>query len=139
MRPLPVPTVDPFTGEELVVTRVENPSTGTVIEGRFTLGWMSRLTPEQLEFVGVLLARRNNLQRLASDVGIAYNTARNRFEDIVRALGGSADEDDETSSVSKPTGRKAILRRLAAGEIDDDEARRLLAEEKQDNGETAES
>lgn len=129
-RPLPIPTVDPLTGEELVVTRLENPATGMVIEGHFTLGWMSRLTPEQLEFVGVLLQRRNNLQRMASDVGIAYNTARNRFEDIVRALGGTAD-DDEAPAPPAPTGRKAILRRLARGEIDDAEARRLLADEKE--------
>ncbi|HUP85703.1 MAG TPA: DUF2089 domain-containing protein [Acidimicrobiales bacterium] len=114
----PLPTRDPFGGAELVVTRLESPDTGVTIEGRFTLGWMGRLTPEQLELVGLLLARRNNLQRLANDLDIAYNTARNRFEEIVAALGGP------------PEDRKAIradvLRRVEAGELTPEEAADLL-------------
>lgn len=116
-----LPTNDPFdpTGEgELVVTRLENPATGTTIEGRFTLGWMGRLTPEQLDFVGLLLARRNNLQRLATDLDIAYNTARNRFEDIVTALGASREPKPE---------RREVLRRVEAGELTPEEGADLLA------------
>ena len=114
---IPLPTRDPFGGEdaELVVTRLESPSTGITIEGRFSLGWMGRLTPEQLELVGLLLARRNNLQRLASDLDIAYNTARNRFEEIVVALGGS-----------RPPSRTEVLRKVEAGELSPEEAAELL-------------
>jgi hypothetical protein len=114
----PLPTRDPFGGGELVVTRLESPDTGITIEGRFSLGWLGRLTPEQLELVGLLLARRNNLQRLATDLDIAYNTARNRFEEIVVALGGTAED-------RKPT-RADILRRVEAGELTPEEAADLL-------------
>jgi hypothetical protein len=89
------------------------------IEGRFTLGWLGRLTPEQLELVGLLLARRNNLQRLAGDLGIAYNTARARFEEIVVALGAPPDESP------RPT-RADVLRRVRAGELSPEEAADLL-------------
>ena len=114
-----LPTSDPFDPSgagELVVTRLENPATGTAIEGRFSLGWMGRLTPEQLDFVGLLLARRNNLQRLATDLDIAYNTARNRFEEIVVALGGS-----------RPPTRAEVLRKVEAGELTPEEGADLLA------------
>ena len=112
----PLPTRDPFAPEgELVVTRLESPDTGITIEGRFSLGWMGRLTPEQLDFVGLLLARRNNLQRLATDLDIAYNTARNRFEEIVVALGGGGKAN-----------RSEILRRVEAGELTPEEAAELL-------------
>jgi hypothetical protein len=117
---LPLPTRDPFGGGELLVTRLESPSTGVSIEGRFTLGWLGRLTPEQLDFVGLLLARRNNLQRLATDLGIAYNTARNRFEEVVAALGGAPEEGSP-----RPT-RADVLRRVEAGELTPEEGAELL-------------
>ena len=116
---LPLPTRDPFDGGELVVTRLEGTSTGVVIEGRFSLGLLGRLTPEQLELVGLLLVRRNNLQRLATDLGIAYNTARARFAEIVVALGGAADDQGRPN-------RSEILRRVSAGELSPDEAAALL-------------
>lgn len=118
-RTQPLPTRDPFAGSQdaqpLVVTRLESPTSGITIEGRFSLGWMGRLTPEQLELVGLLLARRNNLQRLATDLDISYNTARNRFEDIVAALGGT-----------RPASRAEVLRRVEAGELTPEEGAELL-------------
>ena len=87
-RPLnPLITRDPVTGGELLVTRLEAPQSGLVIEGTFSLGWIGRLTPEQLEFVGHLVRNRGNVQKVAADLNIAYNTARNRLDDIVAAMG----------------------------------------------------
>lgn len=122
-----LPTQDPFSGDPLVVTRLENLATGTSFEGRFGLGWLSRLTTEQLDFVGLLLARRNNVQKLAADIGIAYNTARARFEEIVGAMGGPASDDERsaTRSGQKPPLRE-VLERLASGEITPEEADRIL-------------
>ena len=51
----PLITKDPVSGGELIVTRLECPESGIVIEGRFSLGWIGRLTREQLEFVEMLL------------------------------------------------------------------------------------
>ncbi len=44
----PIITRDPVSGNELIVTRLECPQSGIVIEGQFTLGWIGRLTREQL-------------------------------------------------------------------------------------------
>src|SRR5687767_14743852 len=89
----PLLTQDPLTGEALIVTRLEGPTTGIAIEGRFSLGWIGRLTPEQIEFVGLLVRQRGNLQRVAADLGISYNTARNRMDEISGALGGSPEPE----------------------------------------------
>jgi hypothetical protein len=115
----PLPTRDPFGGGELVVTRLEGTESGVTFEGRFSLGWIGRLTPEQLELVGLLLARRNNLQRLATDLGIAYNTARNRFEEIVVALGAAPEAGARTA-------RADVLRQVENGELTPEEAAALL-------------
>jgi len=116
-RLLPVPPRDPFDGGRLVVTRLENLETGTVIEGRFDLGWVGRLTREQLDFVGLLVKHRANVQRLAGDIGIAYNTARARLDEIVQAVGGSVDED-AASGLSPAASVDEVLDGLASGAID---------------------
>lgn len=128
---MPLPTQDPFTGGSLVVTRLLNPESGTEFVGRFSLGWLGRLTPEQLDFVGLLLARRANLQKLSADLGIAYNTARNRLEEIVRALGGSEDEAAGPPAVDDREQRRDVLRRVAAGELAAGDAKRELQQLRQ--------
>ena len=108
-----------MSGGELIVTRLECPASGIVIEGRFSLGWIGRLTVEQLEFAGLLVRHRGNVQKVAAELGVAYNTARNRLDDIVAALGGPAEGEERPD-------RLGVLNRLAAGEIDFAEAMRLL-------------
>ncbi len=122
---LSLPTRDPFTGGDIVVTRIECVETGVQIEGRFSLGWLGLLTPDQLEFVALLLKNRNNLQRLAAEAGIAYNTARNRFDEVVAALGGQR-------SGAGDAHRGDVLARLAAKEISVDEAAQLIGGEDDD-------
>lgn len=116
-RLLPVPPRDPFDGGRLIVTRLENPDTGTVFEGRFDLGWVGRLTREQLDFVGLLVKHRANVQRLAGEIGIAYNTARARLDEIVQAMGG-ADDELAPSDPSAAPSVDAVLDGLASGQID---------------------
>lgn len=124
----PLITRDPVSGAELVVTRLECPASGIVIEGYFSLGWIARLSSEQLEFVGNLVRQRGNVQKLAADMGIAYNTARNRLDDIVEALGGPRDTTPEPLETTPNS--LDVLNRLAADEIDFEEAMRLLGEGK---------
>jgi hypothetical protein len=125
----PLPTRDPVSGGELIVTRLEGPASGIVIEGRFSLGWIGALTPEQLEFVGLLVRHRGNVQKLASELNVAYNTARNRLDAVVAALGG-ADGAEGGAGEGADGGRRPpaadVLDRLAAGELAFDEALRRL-------------
>ncbi|WP_031459435.1 DUF2089 domain-containing protein [Chloroflexus sp. MS-G] len=115
----PLLTRDPITGGELIVTRLESPDSGIVIEGRFSLGWIGRLSPEQLTFVELLVKNRGNIQRLAAELDIAYNTARARLDEIVALLGGTPEQEPRLD-------RRQILDRLAAREISVEEALRLL-------------
>jgi hypothetical protein len=117
---LPLPTQDPFGRGPLVVTQLQSPTTGVVISGRFGLGWIGRLTPEQLDLVGLLLARRNNLQQLATDLGLSYNTVRARFDDVVDALTAGA------PPAPPQVDKRDVLTRLAAGDITPDDAERQL-------------
>ena len=115
----PLITKDPVTGGELIVTRLECPESGILIEGRFSMGWIARLTPEQLVFVGLLVKQRGNLQKVAVDLDVSYNTARNRMDEVVAAL--------EDLPARKPAiERMAVLERLAAGELSFEEAMYLL-------------
>lgn len=125
----PLITRDPVSGGELLVTRLACVQSGVVIEGNFSLGWIARLTPEQLDFVGALLRNRGNVQRLATELGIAYNTARNRMDEIVAALEGvvgTAPSAPPAPPARSPAERLAILGRLATGEVSLEEALGLL-------------
>lgn len=112
-------TRDPVSGGELIVTRLECPESGVVIEGQFSLGWIGRLSHEQLDFVELLVKYRGNIQRLAAELNIAYNTARSRLDEVVAALGGTPEGDGRVD-------RRAVLDRLAAREINVEEAMRQL-------------
>lgn len=115
----PLITRDPVSGNELIVTRLECPQSGVTIEGQFSLGWIGRLNREQLDFVELLVKNRGNIQKLAADLDIAYNTARSRLDEIVTALGGAPENDHRAD-------RRLVLDRLAAKEISVEDAMRLL-------------
>lgn len=115
----PLITRDPVSGNELIVTRLECPQSGIVIEGQFSLGWVGRLTRDQMDFVELLVKNRGNIQKLAADLDMAYNTARSRLDEIVTALGGAPENDGRVD-------RRLILDRLASKEISVEEAMRLL-------------
>jgi len=115
----PLITKDPVTGGELIVTRLECPDSGIIIEGQFSLGWIGRLNREQLDFVEMLVKYRGNIQKLAAELDVAYNTARSRLDEIVTALGGTPENDGRVD-------RRAILDRLASKEINVEDAMRLM-------------
>jgi hypothetical protein len=124
----PLPTRDPISGGELIVTRLECPASGVVLEGRFGLGWIGALTSEQLEFVGQLVRHRGNVQRLAGELNVAYNTARSRLDGIVAALDGpGAGAGAEAGAVERRRREVSdVLDRLAAGELGFEAALRQL-------------
>ncbi len=119
----PLITRDPASGGEMIVTRLECPESGTILEGRFSLGWMGRLSTEQLNFVGQLLKNRNNLQKLANELGVAYNTARSRLDEVVEALGGSAEEGNDQVLHD-------VIEKLSSKEISFDDAMNRLKSRK---------
>jgi len=115
----PLITHDPVNGDELIVTRLEGRRSGIVIEGKFSLDWMGRLTPQQLTFVWLLVKHRGNVQRLAAELNVAYNTALNHLDEIVAALEYPPEDEDDSA-------RANVLEQLSQGEISFEDALDLL-------------
>ena len=62
MKRFPMPTSCPVTGEPLEVTRLENPNSGIIIEGRFIPNEFALLSPEHSELLRLFLLIRGNLK-----------------------------------------------------------------------------
>ena len=77
------------------------------------------------------LASRGNMRELARELGVSYPTARLRFAELLEKLGIESVEadgtaDDRTEGWEDTGDREDVLRRLAAGELDLDQAEALL-------------
>src|SRR3712207_87061 len=100
----PLVTTCPVCGGSFHAERLRCDECHAVLEAELTFGWVARLSREQLEFVKLLVKNRGNINGVASDLKIAYNTARSRLDDIVAALGYSG----APPPVERPN-RSAIL------------------------------
>ncbi len=118
MKPrLPMPTTCPVTGRPLEVTRLENPESGIVIEGRFAPNEFALLPEDQLEFMRLFVKVRGNLKEVERMLGVSYPTVRLRFEGVLRTLGYETE-----SEVPAGNERSDIVAALERGEISPEEA-----------------
>lgn len=71
----------------------------------------------------VFLASRGNMKELERHLGVSYPTARARFDKLLATLGieASAPSAEESDQPEEP-GRLDMLKALARGDIDVDEA-----------------
>jgi hypothetical protein len=76
---------------------------------------MGKLSTEQLAFVGTFLKHRGNLQKVAPELAVSYNTVRNRLDEIVTALGGASESEPRPERIS-------VLKQLHEGKLSFDEA-----------------
>jgi hypothetical protein len=120
----PVPTECPVCHDELLVTRLVCRNCGTGLEGRFTMGRLLQLTPEQLHFVEVFLRCEGKLNRVQEELGISYPTVRSRLVEVIRALGYEVGEEREADDER----RQEVLAQLARQEVSAEEAFRILQE-----------
>ncbi len=121
----PVPTECPVCHDDLLVTRLACRNCGSALEGRFTMGQIFQLTPEQLHFVEVFLRCGGKINRVQEELGLSYPTVRSRLEDVIRALGYEVGEEQESDDEH----RQEVLDRLARKEISSEEALQLIQEE----------
>lgn len=119
---LPMPTHCPVTGEPMEVTRLECPTSGVTIEGRFKPNEYALLNPENLEFLRLFMRVRGNLKEVERILGVSYPTVRLRFDTLLRALDYEA--PPETQEVRAE--RADILGLLERGEIGAEEAAKQL-------------
>ncbi len=109
----------PVCDAKLSTTRLGCASCGTEISGRFEACPYCALGTQDRRILQTFLVSRGNMRELARELGVSYPTARARFAELLVALGL---EDDARA----PSSTEGILRRLAAGELDVDEAEARL-------------
>jgi hypothetical protein len=131
MAPRAVIAPCPVCAGELAISRLHCRTCGTTLEGEFGVGRFGKLSREQMALLESFLRSRGNLKEMERALGISYPTVRARVEALVQALGladgesGSEVVDDgddgaagAPAEVDAATQRRAILERLAKGEID---------------------
>ncbi len=122
----PVPGHCPVCGENMTVTRLYCPNCDVTVEGRFSLGRLALLTPEQLEFVEVFLRCEGKITRVEKELDISYPTVRSRLNEVITAMGYEVSGGSEPAEELTPAARRRVLDDLAAGRISSEEAVELL-------------
>jgi hypothetical protein len=122
----PVPGHCPVCGENMIITRLHCPECDVTIEGRFSLGRLAMLSPEQLEFVEVFVRNEGKITRVEKELGISYPTVRSRLDDIITSMGYEVPGDSEPIDELTPEARRRVLDNLAAGDITPEQAIELL-------------
>ncbi|MBB5786060.1 hypothetical protein HD601_000635 [Jiangella mangrovi] len=111
---------------KLHVTRLGCESCGTELSGRFASCPYCSLGAQDQKILGTFLVSRGNMRELARELGVSYPTARQRFAELLERLGLEAPADPGAGRADT-VDREEVLRRLAAGELDLDEATTLLS------------
>lgn len=118
----------PVCGDELQVMRLACPTCQTAIEGRFSLGRLQRLSPDQLAFLEVFVKNRGVIREVEKELGISYPTVRNRLDDLIHAFGFEVRDEAEAVREAPDGGprRRDVLERLSRGELSAEQAIKLL-------------
>lgn len=118
------PTECPVCHDDLLFTRMACRNCGTALEGRFNLGRLFQLSPDQRHFVEIFIRCEGKLNRVQEELDLSYPTVRSRLEEVIRAMGYQVGEREEPDEAR----REAILQRLARQEITSEEALELLGD-----------
>jgi hypothetical protein len=113
----PILTRCPICEGELQATRLQCTNCHGAVEGEFELGLLKRLSPDQLQLIELLVKNRGNMNRVATDLGVHYNTVRNRMDELAAAMGFQ-----DTPPPAPDRGRTDVLEQLGRGEITPEEA-----------------
>jgi len=93
------------------------------VVGKFELSPFFRLSPESLHFLEIFVRNRGNVKEMERETGESYWAIRRRLDEVISEMGMEAPQEDELS-----TSRQEILARLSRGEINVQEATRLLSQ-----------
>jgi hypothetical protein len=95
--------------------------------GKFELSPFFRLSPESLKFLEVFVRNRGNVKEVERETGESYWAIRRQLDEVITEMGMEARAEDDIS-----TRRQEILARLSHGEINVQEATKLLSQIKGD-------
>ena len=117
----------PSCSSPLVVTQLNCTVCGTGVVGKFELSPFFRLSPESLKFLEFFVRNRGNVKEMERETGESYWAIRRQLDEVITEMGIEAAKEDEVS-----TRRQEVLAQLSRGEINVQEATRLLSQIKGD-------
>jgi len=118
-----IPQKCPSCSAPLVVTQLTCSVCGTGVVGHFELSPFYRLEPESLHFLETFIRNRGNVKEMERETGDSYWAIRRRLDEVIAEMGFPVQPE------GNPAGqRQEILERLGKGEIDVQEATRLLSQ-----------
>jgi hypothetical protein len=92
------------------------------VVGLYEINPFLRLSNESLHFLEVFIRNRGNVKEMERSTGESYWIIRRRLDEVIGELGFEIEPDLE----GLPAHRQEILSRLSKGEINVQEATRLL-------------
>ena len=122
-----IPQTCPSCSSPLVVTQLNCTVCGTGVVGKFELSPFFRLSPESLNFLEFFVRNRGNVKEMERETGESYWAIRRQLDEVITEMGIEASKEDDVS-----THRQEILAQLSRGEINVQEATRLLSQIKGD-------
>jgi hypothetical protein len=122
-----IPQTCPSCSSPLVVTQLNCTVCGTGVVGKFELSPFFRLSPESLKFLEDFVRNRGNVKEMERETGESYWAIRRQLDEVITEMGIEATKEDDVS-----TRRQEILAQLSRGEINVQEATKLLAQIKGD-------
>ena len=123
-----IPQSCPSCSSPLVVTQLTCTSCGTGVVGKFELSPFHRLSPESLKFLEVFVRNRGNVKEMERETSESYWAIRRQLDEVIAEMGMEPPKESDLS-----TSRQAILAQLSRGEINVQEATKLLSQLKGDN------
>jgi len=114
---------------EWTITELTNETEGLVVRGRFTPNPFQSLSSEQMHFLITFLRCRGVIASMEKELGISYPTVRSRLDALLTALDlAPAAGSDSNGRREVSAHQKEILRRLEAGELTPEEAKKAMKE-----------
>jgi hypothetical protein len=130
----------PVCEGDLKISEVRCDRCGTKVQSTFDPCRFCSVPAEHLAFIEVFLRCEGNLSRVEKDLGVSYPTVRNRLTAALSALGLAPNGPDTAQPPPAPAPepavqpppedtsarRRDVLNALARGEINPDEAAKVL-------------
>lgn len=114
----------PTCSARMEVTQLSCTACETMVLGRFEPCRFCNLSKDKIAFLEAFLRSRGNVKEMERELGTSYWTIRSQINDLLQDLGLDAPVD----APDPKTQRREVLARLKAGEIDAEEAGKLLSQ-----------
>ena len=110
----------PICKHDLLVTKLECTNCHTEISGQFQLSKFNYLSKEHLYFIELFIKNKGSIKQLEKELNVSYPTVKKMLDEVIVHLGYTVETDEDQAK------KDDILQKLASGEINSEEALKLL-------------